>query len=86
MGIEFEANVAKLLGTISIEEAEGLFNWLLETKDAKMDVSQLDHLHTAVFQLLLILKPDIIGTPQANDLKMLLNIQGGPYEENNIYH
>lgn len=86
MGIEFEENVAKLLGTISIEETEGLFNWLLETKDAKIDVSQLDHLHTSVFQLLLIFKPNIIGSPLANDLKILLNIQGGFYEENNIYH
>jgi len=47
MPVEFKNNTSKLIDLVSIEDAEALFNWLLERKKPKMDLSELCHIHTA---------------------------------------
>uniref|UniRef100_A0A7C2K1L0 Uncharacterized protein n=1 Tax=candidate division WOR-3 bacterium TaxID=2052148 RepID=A0A7C2K1L0_UNCW3 len=73
MPIEFKNNKAKLSGLVSVEEAETLFNWLLEKKKPKVDLSELQHLHTACLQLLFLFKPEIIAFPKRDDLRMFLS-------------
>ena len=72
MPVEFKNNTAKLIDLVSIEDAEALFNWLLERKKPKMDLSELSHIHTACLQLLLVFKPEIIAHPEQEDLKYWL--------------
>jgi hypothetical protein len=71
MSIEYKNNTAKLVDLISIEDVESLFNWLAERKKPKVDLGELDHMHTAVLQLLLVFKPTITDLPN-NDLKIFL--------------
>jgi hypothetical protein len=72
MPIEFKNNTAKLIDLVSVEDAEALFNWLLERKKPKMDLSELCHIHIACLQLLLVFKPEIIAHPEKEDLKYWL--------------
>ena len=72
MPVEFKNNTAILTDLVSIEDAEALFNWLLERKKPKMDLSELSHIHTACLQLLLVFKPEIIAHPEQEDLKYWL--------------
>jgi ABC-type transporter Mla MlaB component len=72
MPVEFKNNTAILTDLVSIEDAESLFNWLLERKKPKMDLSELSHIHTACLQLLLVFKPEIIAHPEQEDLKYWL--------------
>jgi ABC-type transporter Mla MlaB component len=72
MPVEFKNNTAKLIDLVSIEDADALFNWLLERKKPKMDLSELSHIHTACLQLLLVFKPEIIAHPEQEDLKYWL--------------
>ena len=76
MPVEFKNNTAILTDLVSIEDADALFNWLLERKKPKMDLSELSHIHTACLQLLLVFKPEIIAYPEQEDLKYWLT-EGG---------
>uniref|UniRef100_A0A7V6CE59 Uncharacterized protein n=1 Tax=Thermodesulfobacterium geofontis TaxID=1295609 RepID=A0A7V6CE59_9BACT len=73
MPVKFKNNVAKFTDLLSIEDAETLFNWFIKKKKPKIDLSKLNHLHTACLQLLLIFKPKIIALPEQKDLKMFFN-------------
>jgi|YelNatPaOPRAMG01_1025707.scaffolds.fasta_scaffold51806_3 ABC-type transporter Mla MlaB component len=69
MPIEFKNNKAKLTGLINIEDAESLFNWLIKKKKPKVDLSEVNHIHTAALQILLIFRSTIVNFPE-NDLKI----------------
>ncbi|MCI4454083.1 MAG: STAS domain-containing protein [Thermodesulfobacterium sp.] len=70
MPVEIKKKEAKLMGVVGIEEAEELFNFLVEKKKPKVDLSELEHLHTACLQLLLVFKPEIIAFPQDKELAL----------------
>ena len=70
MPVEIKKKEAKLTGVLGIEEAEELFNFLVEKKKPKVDLSELEHLHTACLQLLLVFKPEIIAFPQDKELAL----------------
>jgi len=70
MPVEIKKKEAKLTGVVGIEEAEELFNFLVEKKKPKVDLSELEHLHTACLQLLLVFKPEIIAFPQDKELAL----------------
>ena len=76
MPVEFKNNTVKLTDLVSIEDAEALFNWFLEIKKPKVDLSELSHIHTACLQLLLVFKPELIALPEQEDLKMFFT-EGG---------
>jgi ABC-type transporter Mla MlaB component len=67
MPVEIKKKEAKLTGVVTIEEAEELFNFFLEKKP-KVDLSEVEHIHTACLQLLLVFKPEIIALPQDKEL------------------
>lgn len=60
MGVEFRDNVAIFTQTISVEEAERVFEWLLETEEPIVDLKECFHIHTALLQALLLVKPKLV--------------------------
>jgi ABC-type transporter Mla MlaB component len=70
MPVEIKKKEAKLTGVLGIEEAEELFNFLVEKKKPKVDLSEVEHLHTACLQLLLVFKPDVVALPQDKELAL----------------
>ncbi len=59
MPIQFLARSAKLSDVVTVEEAEGLLQWILAHPKGKLDLSRCTHLHTAALQALLALRPPV---------------------------
>lgn len=78
MALQFDDQVATLAGTVTVEEAETLSNWLKAQQDAErgqpaVNLSDCEHVHAAVLQTLLALKPALVGTPANAYLKEVLS-------------
>jgi hypothetical protein len=72
MPIEFKKNRAIFRDEVSVEEAEGLLEWLQTRPAAKADLSALSHLHTANLQVLMTAKAAISGWPKNVELRAWL--------------
>lgn len=57
MSISYKKTVAILDENCVIEEAEELHEWLIATPKAKLNLKNLQMLHTAVLQVMIALKP-----------------------------
>lgn len=64
MGIKYEKNIARLTDFVSVEDAEGLLEWLQIQPKRKLDLSHCKHLHTANLQVLMALRPNISAWPE----------------------
>jgi hypothetical protein len=53
MPVSYKKNLVQLSGAVSVEEAEGLLEWLLRKPSAKVDLSGCTHLHPANLQVLM---------------------------------
>ena len=71
MGIEFRENMAYITETATVEEAEKFFEWLLETKEPVVDLKECLHMHTAVLQAILLIRPQLI-LPDDDELRAWL--------------
>ncbi|BAU22811.1 hypothetical protein THC_0415 [Caldimicrobium thiodismutans] len=69
MPLQIKNRIVKFIDIVTIEDTETLFNWFLEKKQGKIDMSKCRHIHTAILQLLMIFKPKIEKLPEDNDLK-----------------
>lgn len=56
MPIEFKKNQALLRDIVSVEDAEGLLDWLQNKPSAKIDLATCTHLHPANLQVLMAAK------------------------------
>lgn len=72
MVFEFKGSLAILSGILGIEEAETLYNWLLQEKEKLVDMSECEHIHTACLQLLMVFKPKFKALPERGDLRIWL--------------
>jgi hypothetical protein len=72
MPIEFKKNRALFRDEVSVEEAEGLLEWLQTKPTAKVDLSACRHLHTANLQVLMTAKTGISGWPKNAELRSWL--------------
>jgi hypothetical protein len=72
MPIEFKKNRAIFRDEVSVEEAEGLLEWLQTRPSAKADLSELSHLHTANLQVLIAAKTAILSWPKNDELRAWL--------------
>ena len=72
MPIEFKKNRAIFRDEVSVEEAEGLLEWLQKRPTAKADLSALSHLHTANLQVLMTAKTCISSWPKNAELRAWL--------------
>ena len=72
MPIVLKKQVAVLREQCSIEEAENLLQWYIEHPKGKVNAKQLTHLHTAVLQVLMAVKPSLSSWPEDDNMKALL--------------
>ena len=68
MPIGYKKNQAILTGTVSVEEAEGLLEWLLKKPSAQVDLSGCTHLHPANLQVLMAAGCSIGALPRESGL------------------
>lgn len=68
MGIKYEKNTARLTDFVSVEDAEGLLEWLQTQPKRKLDLAHCQHLHAANLQVLMALRPTISAWPEDADL------------------
>lgn len=72
MSIRYLKTHAALEGTVSVEDAEALAQWLQARKSPKVHLGRCEHLHTAALQALLVFKPRVIAAPSDPFLEGLL--------------
>jgi hypothetical protein len=72
MPIEFKRNRVLFRDEVSVEEAEGLLEWLQKRPTAKVDLSACSQMHTANLQVLMTAKPDITSWPKNAELRAWL--------------
>ena len=72
MPIEFKKNLAIFRDEASVEEAEGLLEWLQTRPSAKADLSACSHLHTANVQVLMAAKTEVSSWPKNVELRAWL--------------
>ena len=63
MAIEYGKTVAKLQGTCGVEEADELLQWLQANPRGKVNLKGCEHLHAAVLQVLMALRPPLSAAP-----------------------
>ena len=64
MPIDYRKTVARLEGTCSVEEAEELLQWLQANPKGKVNLKDCAHMHAAVLQVLMALRPAVSGEPE----------------------
>ncbi len=50
---------------LSVEDAEGLLDWLLKQPRGKLDLSACEHVHAASLQVLMAAQPKITAWPKS---------------------
>jgi hypothetical protein len=63
MPIEYKKNQVVFSDVVSVEDAEGLLEWLQKKSSAKADLSACTHLHPANLQVLMAAKTSISNWP-----------------------
>ena len=63
MTIEFKKNQILFKDVVSVEDAEGLLEWLQKKAAVKVNFSACTHLHSANLQVLMAAKPIITAWP-----------------------
>ena len=63
MAIRYLKKHAALEGNVSVEDAETLAQWLQQRADPGVNLAKCEHLHGAVLQVLLALRPKVTGRP-----------------------
>jgi hypothetical protein len=64
MSVALEVDTVRLFGECGVEDAEELLAVLAGASGITVDLSAAGHLHSAVFQVLLRLRPRLVGCPQ----------------------
>lgn len=68
MSIVYEKETARLTGTVSVEDAEPLLEWVQTHPQGEIDLSACKHLHAANLQVLMASRLRIASWPAADDL------------------
>ncbi len=61
MGIRYLKKHAALEEIVTVEDAEALQEWLKKQSKPAVNLSKSQHLHTAVVQVLMALRPAVLG-------------------------
>ncbi|MFZ4624138.1 MAG: hypothetical protein ACOYNF_07860 [Rhodoferax sp.] len=69
MPIDYKKNQAKLREIVSVEDAEGLLNWLQNKPSAKIDLAECTHLHPANLQVLMAARCRVTVWPEDAHLR-----------------
>jgi hypothetical protein len=63
MGIRYLKKHAALEGVVTVEDAETLMQWLRAQPKPAVHLGKCEHLHGAVLQVLLALRPRLLAAP-----------------------
>ncbi len=63
MGIRYLKKHAALEGNISVDDAESLAQWLQQQARPAVHLGKCEHVHGAVLQVLLALRPEVTAPP-----------------------
>lgn len=63
MSVRYSKKIAHFEGVVSVEEAESLRLWLELNPKGKINFAKCEHLHTAVLQVILAMRPAISALP-----------------------
>lgn len=74
MGIEYKKSTAIFEENVTVEEAEGLLDWLIKNPKGKINLSACQHIHAANLQVLMAVKPTFSHESKDADLQMWLNV------------
>ncbi|CAK0766626.1 conserved hypothetical protein [Gammaproteobacteria bacterium] len=74
MPIQFRRNLVVLDDLCTVEEAEGLLQWLQNHTKAKLNLKDCKHLHTAILQVLMAARTPVATWPDDVDLARWLKI------------
>jgi hypothetical protein len=72
MPIEYQQNQAVLRDVVSVDDADGLLDWLQNNSSRKVNLVDCTHLHPANLQVLLAAGVDVTGWPQDPTLRTWL--------------
>ena len=61
MSVRLEGDIIRLEGACGVEEAERFLVLLQETPGRSVDLAGVDNLHTALVQIIMALRPQLIG-------------------------
>ena len=62
MSVRLDGNIVFLEGACRVEDAEALFGLLQAGRERAVNLTDAEHLHAAVLQILMALRPAIQGT------------------------
>lgn len=72
MAILYKKNIAVFQGTVTVEEADGLLDWLLKGTKHKVNLAECQFVHAANLQVLMAGKPTIAAWPKDANLRVWL--------------
>ena len=72
MSIEYKKNLATFVDVVSVEEAEGLLEWLQKHPSAKVELANCSHVHPANLQVLLAAGTGVLSWPDDAELSAWL--------------
>lgn len=72
MPIEYKKTQAVFRDIVSVDEAEGLLEWLQNKPSAKVSLEACTHLHPANLQVLMTAKSRIATWPEDTNLRVWL--------------
>jgi hypothetical protein len=74
MPVESNDQTLILAGVCTVEEAEAVLEWILEHPGGELDLSQAEHIHTAILQVLLAAGKSRVRPPQDPFLERVVSI------------
>lgn len=74
MPVRYLKKHAALEGHVSVEDAEALAQWLREQRAPAVHLGKCEHVHAAVLQVLLALRPRLAAAPADAWLKAALAV------------
>ncbi len=72
MGIVYEDQRVYCNDIVTVEEAEGLLDWLQRHPKAEVDLTACQHLHAANLQVLMAVNPAIAAWPEDAEFSLWL--------------
>jgi hypothetical protein len=81
MGIRYTRTHAALEGDIAVDDAEALAHWLRAQRRPAVALKAVGHVHSAVLQVLLALRPALRSEPTDRWLRAALGLPPVPPSE-----
>lgn len=69
MSVHLDGSTVVLEGICRVEDAEPLLRWLQSDPGRIVDLSDVEHLHAAVLQVLMAFRPSLKGPPKDEFLR-----------------